>query len=70
LKELNHKKKKEMDQLDREIHKMDGHNDGNNIIIDIYKQHIREEEEKLGNEFSQKTKAIRQIQAQSQREQE
>ena len=60
LKELNHKKKKEMDQMDKDIHKMDGHNDErNNIIIDIYKQHIVKEEEKLATEFAQKTKAIR-----------
>ena len=59
LKELNHKKKKEMDQLDKDIYKMDGHSDErNNIIIDIYKQHIHKEEEKLANEFKQKTKGL------------
>jgi|TARA_B110000285_G_C15074800_1_gene590089 hypothetical protein len=55
LKELNHQKKKEMDKYDKDLHKNDGHQDdrtGNNIIIEIYKQHILKEEEKLANEYA------------------
>jgi hypothetical protein len=54
LKELNHQKKKEMDKYDKEIHKNDGHQDerNSNIIIEIYKQHILKEEEKLANEYA------------------
>ena len=42
-----------MDKYDKEIHKNDGHQDDkHNIIIEIYKQHILKEEEKLANEFT------------------
>lgn len=62
LKELNHLKKQTLDEYEKTIQKNNGVQDErNNIIIEIYKQHVYKAEGELRSEYDRKTEGIKQI---------